>query len=187
MPLRRTAPADPLPFPVEVVRSARRVRTVSARLVDGVLVVRVPAGLPADQEDRYVRELAAKVARRHRSDTLDVDERARQLAGRFDLPAPARVRWVDNQQARWGSCTPTTGDLRISTRLTGCPRWVVDYVLVHELAHLAVADHSPAFWSLVGRYPLAERARGYLMAKGMEDDEGPDDEGPDAGDRGGGW
>jgi predicted metal-dependent hydrolase len=161
-----------LPFPVEVVRSDRRVRTVSARLVNGVLVVRVPARLSAKEEARYVAELAGKVARRQRSDCVDVDERARQLARRFDLPAPASVRWSDNPQSRWGSCTVTTGDIRVSTRLAGFPGWVLDYVLVHELAHLAVTDHSPAFWSLVARYPKAERARGYLMAKGLEDDEG---------------
>jgi predicted metal-dependent hydrolase len=41
---------------------------------------------------------------------------------------------------------------------------VLDYLLVHELAHLEVADHGPRFWELVDRYPLTERARGYLMA-----------------------
>ena len=46
------------------------------------------------------------------------------------------------------------------------PAWVVDYVLVHELAHLRYCSHGPRFWSLVARYPLAEPARGYLIAKG---------------------
>ena len=42
------------------------------------------------------------------------------------------------------------------------PDWVLDYVLVHELAHLVVPGHGPQFWSLVDRYPRTERARGYL-------------------------
>jgi predicted metal-dependent hydrolase len=66
---------------------------------------------------------------------------------------------------RWGSCSPATGAIRISDRLAAYPSWVRDYVIVHELGHLTHASHSDAFWRLVNRYPLAERARGYLIAK----------------------
>ncbi len=72
------------------------------------------------------------------------------------------MSWVGNQQHRWGSCTITTGAIRISERVRDMPAWVVDYVLVHELAHLIEADHSARFWSLVAAYPHTERARGYL-------------------------
>ena len=85
---------------------------------------------------------------------------------------PAEVRYVTNQNTRYGSCTPATGVIRISHRVAAMPSWVRDYVLVHELAHLEQANHSPAFWKLVNRYPLTERARGYLMALGLEEDEG---------------
>jgi hypothetical protein len=64
--------------------------------------------------------------------------------------------------ARWGSCTPADGTIRVSERLREMPGWVLDYVLVHELAHLLVPGHGADFWELVGRYPRAERARGYL-------------------------
>ena len=53
----------------------------------------------------------------------------------------------------------------------GLPAFVVEYVLVHELAHLVQASHGPEFWALVNRYPKTERARGYLMALGGEDNE----------------
>ncbi|HEY4938445.1 MAG TPA: M48 family metallopeptidase, partial [Actinomycetota bacterium] len=60
------------------------------------------------------------------------------------------------------------GAIRLSESLLDMPGWVRDYVLVHELAHLLVPNHSPKFWALVERYPLTERARGYLIAKGVE-------------------
>ncbi len=75
---------------------------------------------------------------------------------------PDTVRWVDNQNSRWGSCTPSDRSIRLSTRLQGMPAWVIDYVLVHELAHLIEAGHTPAFWAWVDRYPKAERAKGFL-------------------------
>jgi predicted metal-dependent hydrolase len=99
---------------------------------------------------------------------LDLEDRANRLARRHGLPVPRSVRWSARQQARWGSCSVHTGDIRISDRLVGAPAWVVDYVLVHELAHLVEANHSPAFHALVGRFPLAERAKGYLIAKGLD-------------------
>jgi predicted metal-dependent hydrolase len=86
------------------------------------------------------------------------------------LARPAQISWSDNQEWRWGSCTPASRSIRISSRLAKEPGWVLDYVIVHELAHLDVPRHDAAFWALVSRYPLAERARGFLIARGLEPD-----------------
>lgn len=156
---------------VEVVRSARRRKTVQAREVDGVLRVTIPATMTAADEAHWVAEMQRRVSRRRTAGTVDLDARARDLAARHDLPRPGAIRWVTNQGQRWGSCTPRDRTVRLSDRMAGFPRWVIDYVVVHELAHLVHADHSPAFWALVARYPLTERARGYLIAKGMDPDD----------------
>lgn len=153
---------------IEIIRSPRRRSTAQARLVDGVLQVRVPAGLPPTEEDRLVKGFVTRFERGRTAGPIDVAARAAGLVRRFGLQPPRSVRWVGNMSSRWGSCTITTGDIRISDRLAAYPDWVLDYVIVHELCHLSVADHSPAFWKLVNRYPLAERARGYLLAKGTE-------------------
>lgn len=153
---------------VEVRRSRRRRRTVSAYREGGRIVVLVPASLSAAEVDRWVGEMVARLersrAKRHPSDE-ELLERARRLSDRFlgGIAQPTSVRWVDNQRSRWGSCTPGDGTVRLSSRLQGMPGWVVDYVLVHELAHLVVPGHDAEFWAWVAHYPHAERAKGYLL------------------------
>ena len=133
------------------------------------VVVLIPAQFSGAEErewvDRMVARLAARERRGHTDETLY--ERAQRLAERY-LPehpaaaAPASVKWVRNQNGRWGSCTPADRSIRISERIQSFPDWVVDYVILHELCHLVVANHNAQFWALVARYPRAERARGYL-------------------------
>jgi predicted metal-dependent hydrolase len=150
---------------VEVVRSERRKKTVQARLLDGVLRVAIPAHLSEADEAHWVATMRAKFERRLASENVDLEARARTLAGRHDLETPTAITWSDRQNTRWGSCSIATGEVRISRQLAAFPRWVLDYVIVHELAHLTEAGHNDRFWAIVGRYPLAERARGYLIAK----------------------
>lgn len=153
--------------PVEVRRSARRRRTVSAFREEGVLVVAIPARFTRKEEDQWVERMAERVRRgeeRRRLSSEDLLARASELAEEY-LPAgvrPTSVAWVTNQNRRWGSCTPLTGAIRISHQVRDMPTWVLDYVLVHELAHLVVSDHSDRFWRIVDAYPRTERARGYL-------------------------
>ncbi|MGY1706781.1 M48 family metallopeptidase [Geodermatophilus sp. SYSU D00697] len=166
----RSASATVLPGDVEVRRSARRRRTVTAYRESGRTVVLIPAAFSPAEERRWVAQMVAKLQtreeRRRRSlggdDELMARARALSSAHLDGVPQPASVRWVDNQQRRWGSCTPADGTIRLSSRLRAMPEYVVDYVLVHELAHLIEPSHDARFWTLVARYPKAERARGFL-------------------------
>lgn len=134
-------------------------------MVDAVLEVRIPGRSTAAEEREFVEHFQKRFARSAAAAAIDLEERAAQLARRYRLPRPASIRWVGNQRHRWGSCTPADGSIRLSDRMVDFPPWVVDYVIVHELAHLVEGGHGPAFWALVDRYPRTERARGYLMAK----------------------
>lgn len=161
------APRKPV---VEVRRSQRRRRTVSAYRDGERVVVLIPDQFSRAEEsewvDRMLARLAAREGRLVRSDDELLARATRLIAlyladhGRDAIPAS--VRWVTNQNGRWGSCTPADRTIRISHRLQDMPDWVIDYVLLHELAHLIVPNHNARFWRLVGRYPRTERARGYL-------------------------
>lgn len=171
----------PAGTPVEVRRSARRRRTVSAYRADGRIVVLVPARLSKAEEAVWVERMVARLARPAvPGGDAALHRRARALSGRWleGRAEPASVRWSTRQQRRWGSCTTSTGAIRLSRRLEDMPSYVVDYVLVHELAHLLVPDHSPAFWALVERYPQAPQARAFL--DGVEHASGWRVEGDDA-------
>ena len=180
------APAEP-PVPiaeVQVVRSTRRKRTVSARLAGTRLEVRIPATMSAVEErevvERFVRRFRAQAKQRDSLDSAALARRADALNQRY-FDGKLRitsVRYVTNQQRRFGSCSVNTGRIRIADRVAKLPTWVRDYVLMHELAHLVQPNHSPAFWRIVNRYPLTERARGYLMAVGMEasESQSPDED-----------
>ena len=156
---------------VEIRRSARRRRTVSARREGGRTIILMPAGLPASEERDLVEKMLAKLARADRRVPAAGDEelmaRALRVSQRWleGAASPASVRWVPEMRTRWGSCTPADGTIRISSAVAKFPEYVQDYLLVHELAHLVVpGGHTPAFWALVRRYPRTERAIGYLEA-----------------------
>ena len=158
------------------MRSARRKQTVSARWSEDGIEVLAPASMPEVQLQEIVQKLRQRLenrrTRRQLNDDADLRQRAADLnrkyfKGRLKI---ASIEYVANQKHRFGSCTPADAHIRLSLRVGSLPDWVRDYVIVHELAHLVEANHSDRFWRLVGAYPLTERARGYLMAVGMEAD-----------------
>jgi predicted metal-dependent hydrolase len=168
---------------IRIIRSDRRRKTVSARLVDDgtTLEVLAPAGAGDDELAPLIEKLKGRlVARKARAETADDSALARRAAELNREYFAGKLRWreiryVSNQNHRFGSCTPSTETIRISHRLAAMPAWVRDYVIVHELAHLVEANHGPRFWKLVNKYPKTERARGYLMAVGMAGDEAQDE------------
>ena len=153
---------------VEVRRSKRRRRTVSAYRDGDRIVVMIPATLTRAEEAEWVSRMIARLEkseRRQQSTDEELMERAHELSDRYlgGLANPESVRWVDNQKSRWGSCTPADRTIRLSSRIQGMPQWVIDYVLVHELAHLLEPGHDANFWAWVDNYPQVERAKGYLL------------------------
>lgn len=154
---------------VEVRRSARRRKTVSAFWEGDKAVVAIPAGFSRAQEADWVARMVARLqqdtARRRWPATDEaLMDRALALAEAYlgGQARPASIRWVTNQRRRWGSCTPSQRTIRLSHELQGMPEWVVDYVIVHELAHLLVSGHGPQFWKLVEAYPRLAEAKAFL-------------------------
>jgi predicted metal-dependent hydrolase len=150
---------------------------VAAYREDDRIVVLMPAHMTRAEERHWVAAMVERLERqdrRRRPSQTSLERRARELSRRYldGAAQPVSVRWVDNQRARWGSCTPTDGTIRLSSRLRGMPGWVIDYVLLHELAHLVEPGHGRRFWALLESYPRTERARGYLegvaAASGLE-------------------
>jgi predicted metal-dependent hydrolase len=174
-----TEPAGKLaPLDVRIVRSARRKKSVGAQIKDGVVEVTVPMWMSRTESDKFAEQFRKRFEKSRASTSVDLAARARSLSRTYGLPKPLSIRWVTNQNSRWGSCTPTDSTIRINNKLAKVPTWVLDYVIVHEICHLRHPNHSPEFWALVNTYPLTERARGFLLGMGMiEDNEHSDGNG----------
>jgi predicted metal-dependent hydrolase len=164
---------------LEIRASARRTKTGSAHWEGTRIVVSIPSRLRGRERDQFVDELVRRAMReRPQSAAHDaaLEERARVLAELYtDARLPSSVRFVGNQRRRWASCSPATGEIRLSSRLRNVPDWVLDAVLVHELAHLHVVDHSPEFHAIADRHPRQGDAElfldGYQLGLGIAGEE----------------
>ena len=153
---------------VKVIRSARRVRTISAIPQGNVLVVRAPEHVSnrdlkpiiEDLRERWLRVKKPSLSNPRLQKRAELLNR-QYFGGRLRWRS---IRWVTNQRGRFGSCTPEHKTIRVSSEIASMPSFVRDYIIVHELAHLIEDNHGPRFWKLVNRYPFTERARGYLLA-----------------------
>ena len=161
---------------VKIIRSTKRKKTIQAKMVKGKLWVYLPSGMTTAEERRWIEDMRKKFEKQKRRQELNSDgilqKRAYELNKIFfDGDLDFDIKYVTNQNSKFGSCTPKNKMIRISDRIADMPRWVRDYVIVHELAHLVYPDHSKEFWEKVNQYKYAERAKGYLIAVGMLSDE----------------
>lgn len=153
--------------PIRIVATRRRRRTVAARLRAGVLELLVPDWMSQPEREMWAENMRKRLERRMRRRPVtdeQLAERARLLNERH---FGGRLRWRSvswQDMSNWGDCSVMTGDIRIAKRARTLPDWVVDYLLTHEMAHLEHGDHGSGFHEMVGRYPLTERAKGYLLA-----------------------
>ncbi|HNX81308.1 MAG TPA: M48 family metallopeptidase [Candidatus Omnitrophota bacterium] len=166
---------------VHVIRSKRRRRTAGAKLKGSCLHVCVPYSISEEHLARLVITFKEKFNKTLLRNRLNRDTPLSEVAERLNKKyfcgslKIGSVHYVTNQTRKFGCCYIQDASIRISHRIAEMPDWVRDYVVMHELAHLVVPNHKKAFWDIVSRYELAERARGFLIAKGMEMDN-PDEE-----------
>ena len=150
----------------------KRVKNINARLRESTLSISAPLHTPQATLDQVIPDLARRLVRRVRARQVNAEEDAlalaHKVAARFpNRPAVAHVEFVTSQQARWGSYSSATRTIRLNAALREMPRWVLEAVVAHELAHVAHQDHSPAFWALLRRVcPDTERARAFLAGVG---------------------
>ena len=119
--------------------------------------------VPEDTHDKQATLLATFLKRQAQSYLLPRLEHHARTTQLF--PASSSLT---SAKTFWGVCRKTTG-IRLNWRLVGVPEYVADYVCIHELCHLAHADHSRAFWALTRRFaPYADEAKQWLKDRGRE-------------------
>jgi len=171
---------EEMPYEIKIIRSDNRRKTISARLVKNTMLVHAPGSISDAELKKIIDKLKRRLHKRKIKNELDKTQGLTIEADRLNKEyfnnklEIISITYSANQNTIFGSCNYRTKEIRISHQLVQMPYWVRDYVIVHEMAHLIEPNHSKAFWDIVYRYRLTERARGYLMAKGLGSEEGND-------------
>lgn len=163
--------ADVKKFDYEIRRSKRRKKSVGAYRERGKTIIVAPVRMSNKEVQGYAAELIAELNAHDKKISAHelLEKRARHLAATFldvDVFAqhlgPVSIKWVTNQNSRWGSCSHQDREIRISHRLQGMPQYVIDAVVFHELVHLIVPDHSDRFYAYLEKFTDYQMAKEYL-------------------------
>lgn len=162
------------PSQITIIRSKRRRKTIQTKYADGRLWIYLPFGMNPKEEEKWIKKMIERNEQWAKKKTFKKSDswlmhRAQELNKKyFNGSLQFSIKFVLNQNTRYGSCTSVDRSIRISERVKTMPSWVQNYIIIHELAHLIYPDHSKKFWDKVHQYKYAERAIGYLIAIGAE-------------------
>jgi hypothetical protein len=160
---------------IVVKKSTRRKKTIHARLRNGIMEVIAPVDISEKRLKEVIDNFKRRFEKREKEAQLNREsqllKRAQELNKRYfgGKLQIKNIRYSARQTRKFGVAYPNRNTIIINGCLNKMPQWVEDYVIIHELAHLIYPNHSKEFWNEVKKYPKAERAIGYLMAKGIEE------------------
>ena len=167
---------------VKVNFSQKRIRTIGAKMVGDTMHINAPAGIPQERLQRVIDKFKIRFEKQKlRQELNKTPETLQEIAQRLNnqyFSGKLEIKSIEysvNQDRIFGICNHRTKNIKISYRLKEMPDWVRNYVIIHELAHIIEPNHGENFWNIVNRYSLSERARGYLLAKGLESNESEKD------------
>ena len=160
---------------VKVNFSQKRSKTISAKMVGDTMHINAPAGIAQERLqrviDKFKKRFEKHKIKRELNKTPEILQEIAQRLNRQYFSGKLEINSIEysaNQDRIFGLCNHRTKNIKISYRLKEMPDWVRNYVIMHELAHIIEPNHGENFWNIVNKYSLSERARGYLLAKGLE-------------------
>lgn len=154
---------------IKIIRSSRRRRTSSAKIVNNTLEIRVPDHLSEDEIQEIAESLKKKVDNKIAlaQCEIDLEERAAMLNEKY-LEGKAHwssIDWSQAQKKRWGTCVLPPRRIWINDSLRNVPDYVLNQVIIHELVHTFIrGNHSEEFYEWARKAPDYDKAEGYLEA-----------------------
>lgn len=154
---------------IEVIKSDKRKKTVHAKIIDEKLQIFLPSTISKKEENYWIEKMKKRCMNKRKKQLLNTNSKLREYAEEinkkfFEGKLEFDIEFVTNQNTRFGSCTSENKTIRISDKISDMPKWVQNYIILHEMTHLIYRDHSDNFWKKVNEYKYSERAKGFLIA-----------------------